>query len=202
MDTKVNLVEVFGTIKAKVGFAEVFLLVVAVYGLYRYFTRDPRLASLPPHVRGWPIINQTLDQMQDDVIPLVQGWAKQYGEIFRTTSGTTTFIWLNSRKAVKELIDRRSVIYSSRHPQPMVEAAGGGKRMVFMPYGKCWRAIRNVIHRVCCPKKIANDSFSLRKCQSHIVRFRPTKRNVSAWIYLIALKTFIGIIGDILPALL
>src|SRR5271170_994112 len=153
MDTKVNIVEVFGTIKAQVGFAEVFLLVVAVYGLYRYLTRDPRLASLPPHVRGWPIINQTLDQMQDDVIPVVQGWAKQYGEIFRTTSGTTTFIWLNSRKAVKELIDRRSVIYSSRHPQPMVEAAGGGKRMVFMPYGKSWRAIRNVIHRVCCTKR-------------------------------------------------
>lgn len=137
--------------KGKIGFTEGLIVLAALYALYRYWTRDPRRACLPPHVRGWPIINQTLDQMQDDVIPLVQGWAKQYGEIFRTTSGTTTFIWLNSRKAVKELIDRRSVIYSSRHPQPMVEAAGGGKRMVFMPYGKSWRSIRNVIHRVLPP---------------------------------------------------
>jgi hypothetical protein len=128
---------------------QILLLVSGItYALYRFWTRDPRRAHLPPHVRGLPIINQTLEQMQDDVIPLVQGWAKQYGEIFRTTSGTTTFIWLNSRKAVKELIDRKSAIYSSRHPQPMVEAASGGKRMVFMPYGKEWRSIRNTIHRV------------------------------------------------------
>jgi Cytochrome P450 len=136
------------SMESKIGIPEVFVLLVAVYGLYKYWTRDPRLSQLPPHVRGWPIINQTLAQMQDDVIPLVQGWAKEYGEVFRTTSGTTTFIWLNSRKSVKELIDRRSVIYSSRHPQPMVERAGGGKRMVFMPYGKDWRAIRNIVHRV------------------------------------------------------
>jgi len=121
---------------------------ILLYLLYHYKTRDPRLTHLPPHVRGWPIINQTFSQMQDDVIPLVQGWAKQYGDIFRTTSGNTTFIWLNTREAVKELIDRRSAIYSSKHPQPMVEGCGGGKRMVFMPYGNEWRGIRNVIHRV------------------------------------------------------
>jgi len=132
----------------QIGVAEVLIALLLAYGAYRYWTRDPRRAHLPPHVRGWPIINQTLDQMQDDVIPLVQNWAKEYGEIFRTTSGTTTFIWLNSRRSVKELIDRRSAIYSSRHPQPMVERAGGGKRMVFMPYGKDWRAIRNIVHRV------------------------------------------------------
>ena len=131
-----------------IGYSEVFLFVVLVYGIYRYWTRDPRLAHLPPHVRGWPIINQTLDQVKDNPIPMIQKWAKDYGEIMRTTSGTTTFIWINSKKAFKELIDRRSAIYSSRHPQPMVQRASGGKRMVFMPYGKDWRAIRNIIHRV------------------------------------------------------
>jgi Cytochrome P450 len=131
-----------------IGVAEIVAALLAAYMVYKYFTRDPRRASLPPHVRGWPIINQTFDQMQDNVIPVVQGWAKEYGEVFRTTSGTTTFIWLNSRKSVKELIDRRSAIYSSRHPQPMVERASGFKRMVFMPYGKDWRSLRNIVHRV------------------------------------------------------
>jgi Cytochrome P450 len=135
MDTSINL-------------PEIFLFLIIAFGLYKYWTRDPRLAQLPPHVRGWPIINQTLDQMTDNPITLVIQWAKDYGEIFRTTSGTTTFIWINSRKAFKELIDRRSAIYSSRHPQPMVTKASGGKRMVFMPYGRDWRAIRNIIHRV------------------------------------------------------
>jgi Cytochrome P450 len=131
-----------------VGYSEIFLFLVLVYGLYKYWNRDPRLAHLPPHVRGWPIINQTLDQVKDNPIPMIQKWAKDYGELMRTTSGTTTFIWINSKRAFKELIDRRSAIYSSRHPQPMVQRASGGKRMVFMPYGKDWRAIRNIIHRV------------------------------------------------------
>jgi len=132
---------------------------ILLYLMYQYKTRDPRLAHLPPHVRGWPVINQTFAQMQDDVIPLVQGWAREYGDIFRTTSGNTTFIWLNTREVVKELIDRRSAIYSSRHPQPMVEGCGGGKRMVFMPYGNEWRGIRNVIHRV-IPLSFLSHTFS------------------------------------------
>jgi len=132
----------------KIGYAEVFLLLFCLFFLYRYWTRDPRRAHLPPHVRGWPLINQTLDQVKDNPIPLVLKWGREYGELCRTTSGTTMFIWVNSRKAFKELIDRRSAIYSSRHPQPMVNKASGGKRMVFMPYGKDWRSLRNIIHRV------------------------------------------------------
>ena len=84
--------------------------------------------------------------MEDNPIPGLQGWAKDYGEIFRTTAGNTTFIWLNLR--VKKLFDRRAGVYSSRHPQPMVERSSGGKRMVFMPYGQDWRALQSIVHRV------------------------------------------------------
>lgn len=133
---------------ASIGLAETLALLIVAYATYKYFTRDPRRAHLPPHVRGLPLINQTLAQLKDNPIPMLINWAREYGEIFRTTSGTTMFIWINSRKAFKELIDRRSAIYSSRHPQPMVMRSSGGKRMVFMPYGKDWRSIRNIIHRV------------------------------------------------------
>jgi cytochrome P450 len=134
-----------------VGIWEITALVIVTFVVYKRWTRDPRLAYLPPHVRGWPIINQTLDHVKDNPIPDVIKWAEQYGEVFCTTSGTTLFIWVNSRKAFKELIDRRSAIYSSRHPQPMVMRASGNRRMVFMPYGRDWRAIRNIIHRLLTP---------------------------------------------------
>ena len=137
-----------------VGVAELSALVIAIYFVYRYVTRDKRLDHLPPHVRGWPIINQTFKHLEDDPTPFVRRWAKDYGEIFRTTAANTTFIWINSREAFKELIDRRSAIYSSRHPQPMVlDVASAGKRITFMPYGKDWRALRNLFHRV-TPLKI------------------------------------------------
>jgi hypothetical protein len=130
-------------------YAQIFILIIAAFGLYRYATRDSLRAHLPPHVRGWPLINQTLVQLQDDPTDQVIRWAKEYGELFRTTSATTTFIWINSREAFKELIDRRSAIYSSRHPQPMAHnVASAGKRITFMPYGKEWRSLRGIIHRV------------------------------------------------------
>lgn len=84
-----------------------------------YTTRDPRRRSLPPQVRGWPIINQTFLQLKDDPTGLLRSWAREYGELFMTKSGTTTFIWLNSMESVKELFDRRSNIYSDRQPMPM-----------------------------------------------------------------------------------
>jgi hypothetical protein len=85
----------------------------------QYATRDPRRKSLPPQVRGWPIINQTFLQLKDDPTGLLRDWAREYGELFMTKSGTTTFIWLNSMESVKELFDRRSNIYSDRQPMPM-----------------------------------------------------------------------------------
>src|SRR5579859_2294749 len=134
-------------------------------GIYKLATRDPRRTHLPPHVRGWPIINQTFEHLEEDPTKKLQKWAKEYGEVFRTTSGTTTFIWLNSRKACKELIDRKSAIYSSRQPAPMLfDAASGGNRIVFMPYGKKWRSLRTIIHKVRSRAVWADFSYSLLKC--------------------------------------
>lgn len=111
--------------------------------------RDPRLASQPPHARGWPIINQTFVQQRDDPTGILIDWAQKYGELFRTTSCTTTFVWINSRNAFKELIDRKSSIYSSRHPMPMTQdVVSAGKRILFMPYGREWRTLRQIIHKV------------------------------------------------------
>jgi len=131
-----------------IGYAEIVVGLLILTGLIWWWKRDPRLAHLPPHVRGWPLINQTLLQATDNPIPYVISWTKQYGELFCTTSGSTLFIWVSSRKAFKELIDRRSAIYSSRHPMPLTTRASGGKRLTFMPYGRTWRAVRNVLHRV------------------------------------------------------
>jgi len=176
-----------------VGFWEILAIVIVIVVAYKRFTRDPRLAHLPPHVRGWPIINQALDHVKDNPIPNVIRWAQTHGELFTTTSGTTRFIWINSRKAFKELIDRRSGIYSSKHPQPMVMRASGQRRMVFMPYGKDWRAIRNIIHRVISSGTNLTNSCLPPRCQGVTLPFRPLKPNNSLWIYLILHRTFICI---------
>jgi cytochrome P450 len=134
-----------------IGYAEVITVILLIAGGWWWWKRDPRLAHLPPHVRGWPLINQTLLQAKDNPIPYVQKWAKQYGELFCTTSGTSLFVWVSGRKAFKELVDRRSAIYSSKPPAPMAQRASGGKRVTFMQYGREWRALRNILHRLLTP---------------------------------------------------
>ena len=96
-------------------YAGMLFLAIVSYFLLRYAPRDPRLAHLPPHVRGRPIINQTLDHLQEDPTGTRIQWARDYGEIFCTKAATTTFIWINTREAFKELIDRRSAIYAAIH---------------------------------------------------------------------------------------
>jgi hypothetical protein len=99
-------------------FCGLLLLPVILMGLW-YFARDPRRKHLPPQVPGWPIINQTFLQLKDDPTEILREWARKYGEVFMTKSGSTTFVWLNSMESVKELFDRRSNIYSDRQPMPM-----------------------------------------------------------------------------------
>jgi cytochrome P450 len=125
------------------------LLAVLIYVSGTY---DKRYRHLPPQVPGWPIINQTLYHLQDDLATDAIKWTREYGEIFRTKSGLTNWIWLNSGEAVKEIIDRKSAIYSSRHRTPLgFESASGGRRVNFMPYGERWRTLRSIIHRLLTP---------------------------------------------------
>ena len=127
----------------------VLLVLLTVYFIHEFFVKDKRRRRMPPKVRGWPIINHTFKHLESEFPWQLVKWAKEYGEIFRTRSAATDFIWLSSPRAVKEIIDRRSAIYSSRQPQPMaLGAASGGKRMTFMPKGKLWRTIRAILHRV------------------------------------------------------
>ncbi|KAF2869114.1 cytochrome P450 [Massariosphaeria phaeospora] len=77
----------------------------------------------------------------------VVDWHRQYGDIFYTQIGGTDFVWLSSPKVVKDLMDKKSSIYSSRSPAPLAQdVASGGRRQLFMPYGPQWRSIRKHSH--------------------------------------------------------
>ncbi|KAL4940598.1 hypothetical protein BDV06DRAFT_213320 [Aspergillus oleicola] len=75
------------------------------------------------------------------------GWAQKYGEIVHTKIGATHYIWLNSPKAVRDLMDKRGSIYSDRPHMPMAfDAVSNKRRQFFMPYGDRWRSVRKVSH--------------------------------------------------------
>ncbi|KAF9765933.1 hypothetical protein IL306_001706 [Fusarium sp. DS 682] len=65
------------------------------------------------------------------------------------TFGGTPWLFLNTRKAVHELLDKKAAIYSSRQNLPMAsDVISGNKRFLFMPYGPDWRKTRREMHSI------------------------------------------------------
>lgn len=82
----------------------------------------------------------------DKMMKVAKEWADEYGEIFYTKVGFSHFVWLSSPSAVKDLMDKRGSIYSSRAASPMINMVSNNERVNFLPYGEKWRKIRNILH--------------------------------------------------------
>ena len=62
-----------------------------------------------------------------------QKWAEEYGPVYSLILGTKTLIVLSSDEAVKELLDRRSAIYSDRQDMYIGQTlCSDGLRMLMM----------------------------------------------------------------------
>jgi hypothetical protein len=65
-----------------------------------------------------------------------QKWAEEYGPIYSLILGTKTLIVLSNDEAVKELLDRRSTIYSDRQDMYIGQTlCSDGLRMLIMVCG-------------------------------------------------------------------
>ncbi|THW34274.1 cytochrome P450 [Aureobasidium pullulans] len=110
--------------------------------------KDKRRRHLPPGPKGLPVIGNLLDLAESDLVRVkVRQWAREHGEIFYTKIGGTDYVWLSSPRVVKDLMDKKSSIYSSRPPLPLAQdVASAGRRQLFMPYGAQWRSLRKSSH--------------------------------------------------------
>jgi cytochrome P450 len=128
--------------------------IVGMVSIYLYLvpTRftDSRRKSLPPGPRGLPFIGNMLDLADSELVPdKVQRWFRKYGDVFYTKIGGSDYVWLSSPKAVKDLMDKKSSVYSSRPPLPLAQdVASASRRQLFMEYGPQWRGIRKFSHNL------------------------------------------------------
>ncbi|CAG8972460.1 hypothetical protein HYALB_00001149 [Hymenoscyphus albidus] len=105
--------------------------------------------KFPNRIPGVPIFGNTFQ-----LPPINQGlWGNEkrmkYGEMFTCKFGVQTWVFLNSSRVVKDLLEKRSAIYSSRPHLPMASTLmSGSSRVLFMGYNDRWRAIRKVMHSI------------------------------------------------------
>jgi hypothetical protein len=64
-----------------------------------------------------------------------QKWAEEYGPVYSLILGTKVMIVLSSDQAIKDLLDKRSNIYSSRPDMYLGRIVSGQNRMLLMVSG-------------------------------------------------------------------
>lgn len=119
------------------------LVVLTTYRLYQYSRLSARPKDFPPGPKTAPVIGN-LHQMPA-AMPHVKftELGRQFGAITGMKVGVENWVILNSWQAVRDLIDQKGAIYSSRPRLPGVEiVAPGGVSPVTNGYNDMWRAQR------------------------------------------------------------
>lgn len=107
-----------------------------------------RERTLPPGPKTLPIIGNLHQIPTKGSYLTFTKWAKQYGGIFSLKLGPATAIVLTDRKYVKQLIDKKSSIYSDRpHSYVSHNLITGGDHVLIAHYGKVWQRYRKLIHQ-------------------------------------------------------
>ncbi|UQC86444.1 cytochrome P450 [Colletotrichum lupini] len=130
--------------------AFLFLIPLAILGIAIFKLRNVgrRPKNYPPGPPTLPLIGNLHQIPPTQSHHQFKKWAKEYGPVYSLILGTKVMIVLSSDRAVKDLLDKRSNIYSSRTDLYLGNVVSGNLRVVMMQYGETWRMIRKIFHQV------------------------------------------------------
>lgn len=109
--------------------------------------RRPKLSKYPypPGPKPKILLGNLLDIPAKNLSKVYVEWGKRYqSSILHAEVAGNHIVILNSVKDAKELLERRSQIYSDRPRIPMAEITGWDFSVVLMPYGDKWRMARKI----------------------------------------------------------
>lgn len=92
-------------------------------------------------------------------------WSEQYGEIYSLKIGRGTMVVLNSKRAVHDLIDKRSAIYSARAQDDQFHATLKGENIANMDADAIWRMQRKMTARIFAPSKLDGDLAKISEAE-------------------------------------
>ncbi|KAL2752599.1 hypothetical protein ACRALDRAFT_1058459 [Sodiomyces alcalophilus JCM 7366] len=124
----------------------VFAFLAVLWQLSRV-GRRPR--DYPPGPPTLPLIGNLHQIPTERRHVQFEKWAREYGPVYSLMLGTKVMIVLSSDRAIKDLVDKRGNIYSSR-PEAYIaqDILSGGLRVLFMPNNGIWKMARKFVHRI------------------------------------------------------
>lgn len=99
---------------------------------YQFGKIGRRPAGYPPGPPTLPLIGNLHLMPREKAHLQFEKWAREYGPVYSLILGTKVMIVLSSDQAIKDLLDKRSAIYSSRPDMYLGRIVSGGLRMLLM----------------------------------------------------------------------
>lgn len=111
----------------------VLVLISVLAVLYRYRNVGQRPKDFPPGPPTIPFFGNLHQMPSDKPWHQFKKWTDEYGPIYSLMLGpSNVMIVLSSDQVVKDLLDKRSAIYSDRPPLYIGQMISGWMRMVIM----------------------------------------------------------------------
>ncbi|KAI0110930.1 cytochrome P450 oxidoreductase [Nemania sp. FL0031] len=120
------------------------LALFGFYGLLMMNRRDPRMPPGPPTM---PIVGNEHLIPKSNAHFVFTKWARRYGGIYTLKRFSNTTIVISDPHMIKELLDKKSSIYSHRPVSHVGDLITKRDHLLLMQYGGDWRRIRKLIHQ-------------------------------------------------------
>ncbi|KAI0205339.1 cytochrome P450 oxidoreductase [Astrocystis sublimbata] len=125
----------------------IIALVPALLLTYLLRSLGSRDSILPPGPLTKPIIgNEHLIPRSGAHLTFTR-WAKDFGGLYSLKRFTNTTVIISDPQIVKELLDKKSGLYSHRPASHVGNLITRGDHLLLMQYGEKWRVIRKLIHQ-------------------------------------------------------
>ncbi|THU86092.1 cytochrome P450 [Dendrothele bispora CBS 962.96] len=105
------------------------------------------MLSLPPGPKRWPFLGSAFHMPKHYAWRTFSKWKEIYGNIIYLDVLGTPIVVINSASAARDLMDKRSSIYSDR-PRPVT---GLDQTFPLKQYGEAWRTQRRLISQYLVP---------------------------------------------------
>ncbi|XHF97147.1 hypothetical protein AWENTII_000749 [Aspergillus wentii] len=129
-------------------FSAIVAAIVGVLWLIRAALQaGHRPASLPPGPPTVPIFGNELQIPKAHAHFQFMKWAHEYGGIFSLKRFKNTTIVISDRKLIKELVDKKSNVYSHRPASLVSHLITHSDHLLVMQYGDTWRMLRKIVHQ-------------------------------------------------------